>query len=75
MGVFSYDFFFHFTSAAIDISSMMSVDAYMTRSGIKMVSTLHTNTAVQGSLKISSDGVVTAEYEIPQPRMDIISVK
>ena len=54
---------------------MMSVDAYVTRSGIKMISTLHTNTAVMGRLKIGRDGVVTAEYEMPQPRMDIISVK
>ena len=54
---------------------MMSVDAYVTRSGIKMISTLHTNTAVMGRLQIGRDGVVTAEYEMPQPRMDIISVK
>ena len=53
----------------------MSVDAYVTRSGIKMISTLHTNTAVMGKLKISGDGAVTAEYEMPQPRMDILSVK
>ena len=54
---------------------MMSVDAYVTKSGVKMISTMHTNTALMGKLKVSGDSVFTAEYEMPQPRMDIISVK
>ena len=62
-------------SAAIDVSSIMSVDSYVTKSGIKMVSTLHTNTMFLGKLKMGQGGVISAEYEMPEPRMDIISVK
>ncbi|XP_045158693.2 uncharacterized protein LOC123524511 [Mercenaria mercenaria] len=62
-------------SAAVDISSMMSVDAFVTKSGIKMVSTLHTSTALEGKLSIDSKGSITTEYEMPEPRMEIIDIK
>ena len=51
------------------------MDSYVTKSGIKMVSTLHTNTMFLGKLKMGQGGVISAEYEMPEPRMDIISVK
>ena len=54
---------------------MMSVDAAVTRPGIKMVSTLHSSTAVQGKLTVKEDGSVTAEYDMPQNKMEIIDVK
>lgn len=62
-------------SAAIDISSMMSVDAFVTKSGVKMVSTLHTNTALEGKISIDKKGSITSEYVMPEPRMEIIDVK
>lgn len=66
---------FYSISAAIDVSSLMSVDAFFTKSGIKMVSTLHTSTALQGKLSIDKKGAIITEYEMPEPRMEIIDVK
>ncbi|KAL4235950.1 hypothetical protein ACF0H5_004338 [Mactra antiquata] len=62
-------------SAAIDISSMMSVDAFVTKSGVKMISTLHTSTAVQGALKIDEKGSMTSEFEMPDNKMEIFDVR
>jgi hypothetical protein len=54
---------------------MMSVDAFVTKSGVKMVSTLHTNTALEGKITIDEKGSISSEYEMPEPRMEIIDVK
>ena len=54
---------------------MMSVDAYVTKSGIKMVSSLLSNTMVKGKLQLSEGRVFNAEWDLPDDRMDIISVK
>lgn len=54
---------------------MMSVDAFVTKAGLKMVSTLHTSTAVQGKLRVDEFGAITAEYDMPQERMELVDVK
>ena len=64
-----------FFSAAIDISSVMSVDAFVTKCGIRMMSTLHTSTAVQGKIHLSPSETLTAEYEMPQKRMEVFDFK
>ena len=62
-------------SAALEISSMMSVDALVTKTGIKMVSNLHTNTMVKGKIQLSEGKVLNAEWDLPEDKMEIISVK
>ena len=62
-------------SAAVDISSMMSVDAHVTKTGVKMVSTLHTSTAIQGKLTVDKSGAISAKYDFPGDRMEIIDFK
>jgi len=53
----------------------MSVDAFVTKSGIKMRSTLHTSTAVQGRISVDKAGSITAELDTPQEKMNIIDMK
>ncbi|KAL3871442.1 hypothetical protein ACJMK2_039441 [Sinanodonta woodiana] len=62
-------------SGAIELSSTMSVDAFVTKSGLKMVSTLHTSSALQGKVQLSNGRVFVAELDMPQEKMNIISVK
>ncbi|XP_052775371.1 uncharacterized protein LOC128213563 isoform X2 [Mya arenaria] len=62
-------------SAAVDISSMMSVDAHVTRTGLKMVSTLHTSTAVAGSINVDPSGSISAQYDLPEDRLEIVDVQ
>ncbi|KAL3871450.1 hypothetical protein ACJMK2_039447 [Sinanodonta woodiana] len=62
-------------SGAIELLSTMSVDAFVTKSGLKMVSTLHTSSALQGKVQLSNGSVFVAELDMPQEKMNIISVK
>ena len=54
---------------------MMSVDALVTKVGIKMVSTLHSSTALQGKLSLSEGKILNMELDMPQEKMEILSVK
>lgn len=54
---------------------MMSVDAFVTKSGVKMVSRMHTNTAVEAVISVDGSGSITAEYDMPQQKMSIIDVQ
>lgn len=53
----------------------MSVDAFVTKSGVKMASTLHTSTAVEGKISVDKSGSITAEYDMPQDKMSLIDVQ
>lgn len=53
----------------------MAVDAFVTKSGIKMVSTMHSNTMVKGKIELSEGNILNAQWDLPEDRMDIISVK
>ena len=65
----------YLSSAALEISSMMSVDALVTKTGIKMVSNLHTSTMVKGKIQLSEGKILNAEWDLPEDKMEIISVK
>jgi len=62
-------------SAAIVVSSIMSIDALSTQVGVKMVSTLHTGTSVQGRISLAEGTILNAEFDLPEEKMDVISVK
>ena len=53
----------------------MLIDAHVTRAGMKMVTTLHTSTAVQGSITVDRTGQISAQYDMPQDRMEIIDAQ
>ena len=62
-------------SAAIEISGMMSVDSYVTKSGLKMVSTMHTSTALQGKIELADSKILKAELDMPQDKVEIFGLK
>ncbi|XP_052255844.1 uncharacterized protein LOC127861416 isoform X2 [Dreissena polymorpha] len=61
-------------SAAIAISTVMGVEALSTRVGVKMLSTLHTRTSIQGSISLSEGSILRAQFDMPEDKMDIISI-
>lgn len=63
-----------FPSASVVVSSVMGIDALSTHVGVKMVSTLHTSTSIQGKLSLA-DGMLNAELDTPDDKMDIIRVR
>jgi len=68
-------YLFYNFSAAIVVSTVMGVEALSTNVGVKMVSTLHSSTAVQGRISLIDGSILTAELDTPEEKMDIISVK
>ena len=70
-----YNVLFFLVSAAVEISSMMSVDAFVTKSGLKMVSTLHSSTLMKGKVELKDGQILSAEWDMPRDKMEIVSVK
>ncbi|XP_061171948.1 uncharacterized protein LOC133181472, partial [Saccostrea echinata] len=62
-------------SAAVEISSMMSVDAFVTKSGLKMVSTLHSSTLLKGHVELQDGKIFNANLDVPKDKMEIFSLK
>ncbi|XP_064626174.1 apolipophorins-like [Lineus longissimus] len=62
-------------SAAVEISSMMSVDANVARTGLKMVTTIHSSTAIEGKMQIQDSQVVNVKFEMPRDKIEIISAE
>ena len=71
----SFNIFVMNSSAAIEVSSMMSVDAFVTKSGMKMVSTLHTSTALQGMIELADGRILEMELDMPREKMEIVNFK
>ena len=54
---------------------MMSVDASVTKSGLKMVSTVHSSTLLKGHVELQDGQIFNANLDMPRDKMDIFSVK
>jgi len=54
---------------------MMSVDAFVTKGGMKMVSALHTSTAVQGKVELSRNQALVVEFNVPKEQSDVFTAK
>ena len=63
------------SSGAIEVSSMMGLDAFVASTGLKMVSTLHTSTQVDGLIKLDESKALTAKFNMPKDKIEILDVK
>ncbi|GFO03307.1 apolipophorin [Plakobranchus ocellatus] len=62
-------------SGAVQFSGRMSLGLGSTQVGLKMVTTLHTSTAITGSLDLTNGQVLVMEMDTPKRDMDILNVK
>jgi hypothetical protein len=62
-------------SGAIEFSSVMGLDAFVAQTGLKMVSTLHTSTEIDGLIKLDESRAITAKFNMPKDKIEIINVK
>jgi hypothetical protein len=62
-------------SAAIVVSGLMGVDAFVTKSSMKMVATMHTSTMIDGKIQLKDGEVFTVELNTPQEKMEIFHVQ
>ncbi|GFS05085.1 apolipophorin long isoform [Elysia marginata] len=58
-------------SAALEISGTMSVDAYFTKTGLRMRNTLHTSTSLKGRIQLERGELFTVEFDSPREKMEI----
>ena len=54
---------------------MMSIDAFVTKSGLKMTSTFHTSTAVTAKFELDNKQELTMEFNIPKEKSEIVNMK
>ncbi|XP_069114719.1 apolipophorins-like [Argopecten irradians] len=62
-------------SASVEISGLMSLDASVTKSGIKVLSNVHTSTLLKGKIEYTEGRNVKLEVDIPRDKMEIVSFK
>ena len=66
---------FCYFSGAIEIESMMSVDAFVTKGGLKMLSTLHSSTGARGKIEITNRNVLDMSFDFTKEKSEILNVK
>ena len=59
----------------MEVSSLMSVDAFVARTGLKMVSTLHTSTELNGQVTLQDSQVLLGKLSMPKDKIEIVSVE
>ena len=52
----------------------MSVDAVLTKTALKSLSTLHTSTFIDGQVQVEKGQLVKAEINVPREKMEILEV-
>ncbi|KAL4235628.1 hypothetical protein ACF0H5_004023 [Mactra antiquata] len=62
-------------SGSVEVNSMMSIDAMVTRGGLKMVSTLYTSTGAHGQIELMDGAIFDLTFDITKEKSDILDVK
>ena len=63
-----------YPTASLQISGEMSVDAVLTKTALKSLSTLHTSTFIDGQVQVEKGQLVKAEINVPREKMEILEV-
>ncbi|GAB1607198.1 uncharacterized protein LOC115230720 [Argonauta hians] len=53
----------------------MSVDAFMSRAGVRMSSVAHTNVAAEVSVSLKDRQVLSASLQLPKKKMEVVNVR
>jgi hypothetical protein len=61
-------------SAAIEFAGTMAVDATVTKAGIRLVNTLHTNTHISGKVNIQHGDLVDVQLHVPREKIELLDV-
>lgn len=63
------------SSGAVNVDGVMSVDALVTRTGLKVTSSLHSSLAMKGRVELDRGRVLSVHVDMPDDRMDILDVR
>ncbi|KAK3927268.1 Apolipophorin, partial [Frankliniella fusca] len=61
-------------SAALQVVANMGVNAHVTRTGLRTVSTLHSNTYLDGRVRVDGAKLVEVSLHTPRERVDVVEV-
>ncbi|KAG1669608.1 Apolipophorin [Nymphon striatum] len=62
-------------SGAVEISAIMSVDAFYAQSGLKMVATMHSSTSLDGKIQMKDGKVLKTVLNVPNDKIEILDVQ
>lgn len=62
-------------SAAVEVRGEMGVDAFVAKTGLKMVNILHTSTILDGALQLRDGKIFNLDFNMPQDKMEIFSAE
>lgn len=59
----------------MDVTAEMKVDAYMASTGVKTVSTLHTDTSAEVKVELKNGQVFTTDINVPRQSAKIVDAR
>lgn len=62
-------------SVSIDVTGQMGIDAYFASTGIKLKTSLHSSTAVDGYVKVEGTTFARVSFNLPKEKADIITAQ
>jgi len=62
-------------SGAVEVSSLMGVDAFVTRTGLKMTTTLHSSTEVDGLITLKDSQIANIKFNVPKDKIEILNAE
>lgn len=63
------------SSAAIEVTSLMSVDAFVTKAGMKMISSMNSASALEGHIELKGGQLLSAEWKTPDMKTEILEAR
>ncbi|XP_067677413.1 uncharacterized protein [Haliotis asinina] len=61
-------------SGSIKITGTMSMDAIVTKTGLRVVNTWHSSTALKGHVELRRGKILSVDIDLPQKKMEILDV-
>ncbi|XP_077982070.1 uncharacterized protein LOC144437076 [Glandiceps talaboti] len=61
-------------SGVVDVSTEMTVCAFIAKTGLRTVTRMHSSVAVDGSISLDSGETFKVQFNVPENRMDIMDV-
>ncbi|GFS10552.1 microsomal triglyceride transfer protein large subunit [Elysia marginata] len=62
-------------SAAMEITGTMAVDAFVTKTGLRMRNTMHTSTSLKGRIQMERGQQLSIELDTPRDKMEIFDAR
>lgn len=62
-------------SAALAVTGTMAVDAFVTKTGLRMRNTLHSSTSLKGRIQLSRGQQLNIELDTPEEKLEIFGAK